>query len=300
MSRSTCGAPERERRKDRAHPIRSRLCDPTNPSSQFACHLQTCQRVFSNPKTRRLHLIDTHAYPKEYFFAVTNKGVGGLLKKWGDGASMLRREWKDRDGDGDDDVKGNEMETDQGIPAKEATATNGDSYSDTTPAPPQPKNKPKQPQTAKLTTDNDQLDGLTSSMTSLSLVPPSIRFGRGGKSGGFGNGNLNGQAEPQSQSQSQSQSQNQSVDPQPAGNAGANNVLGRGRGRGRGRGFIHPPVNGNHNTPASAPNSGVARGGFVGRGSPAGRAGIINVVPGRGRGRGVPRGRGRGGPLGPI
>jgi len=28
---------------------------------------------------------------------VTNKGVGGLLKKWGEGASLIRKEWKARE-----------------------------------------------------------------------------------------------------------------------------------------------------------------------------------------------------------
>ena len=276
---------------------RSRLYKATNyPVQQFACHLTTCQRVFSSPKTRRLHLIDTHAYPKEYFFAVTNKGVGGLLKKWGDGVSMLRREWKDRDGE-DDEVTDIQMETDDGIITTEEDVTDrGDSYTDTTHArsPQSKKTKPRpKPQTAKATTE-DQLDGLTSSMTSLSLVPPSIRFGRGGKSGGFGNGNHTGQTELQNQDQI-------AADSQPAGSTGANNaVLGRGRGRSRGRGFIQPPSTNGHHTPTSAQNGGVARGGFAVRGVPAGRGGLINVVPGRGRGRGAPpRGRARGG-LGPI
>ena len=29
---------------------------------------------------------------------MTNKGVGGLLKKWGEGASLVRGQWKKRDG----------------------------------------------------------------------------------------------------------------------------------------------------------------------------------------------------------
>ena len=66
-------------------------------SVQFECHLVTCGRNFSTPKTRRMHLIQAHGYPKEFFFAVTNKGVGGLLKKWGEGASLLRKTWKPRE-----------------------------------------------------------------------------------------------------------------------------------------------------------------------------------------------------------
>ena len=31
---------------------------------------------------------------------MTNKGVGGLLKRWGEGASLVRNVWKPREGDG--------------------------------------------------------------------------------------------------------------------------------------------------------------------------------------------------------
>ncbi|TFY67283.1 hypothetical protein EVJ58_g1725 [Rhodofomes roseus] len=72
-------------------------CSLMRHSSQFACHLASCSRLFLTPKARRLHLIQGHGYPKEYFFAVTNKGVGGLLKKWGEGASMIRGQWRSRD-----------------------------------------------------------------------------------------------------------------------------------------------------------------------------------------------------------
>jgi len=49
-----------------------------------------------NPKARRHHLIQAHGYPAEFFFAITNKGVGGLLERWGEGASLIRGKWKDK------------------------------------------------------------------------------------------------------------------------------------------------------------------------------------------------------------
>jgi len=58
-----------------------------------------CGRRFSTPRTGRLHLIQAHGYPKQYFYAITNKGIGGLLKKWGEGASSIRKDWKPRAGD---------------------------------------------------------------------------------------------------------------------------------------------------------------------------------------------------------
>ncbi|KAF7985786.1 hypothetical protein HWV62_413 [Athelia sp. TMB] len=141
----------------------------------FACLLASCPRIFSSPKTRRLHLIDAHQYPKEYFFAVVNKGVGGLLKRWGDGVSLLRGEWKGRDPDGDGDDEDEDMEVDANgrlppphmAPKKKIPAAKA------------------QPEPIEVDMDHE-LDALTSKMTSLDLsIPPTIRFGRGGKSGGF-------------------------------------------------------------------------------------------------------------------
>lgn len=60
---------------------------------QFACLHPSCGSHFLDPKKRRLHLIDKHGFPKEYFFAVTRWGIGDVLRK---GGGMVRREWKDR------------------------------------------------------------------------------------------------------------------------------------------------------------------------------------------------------------
>ncbi|KAK0214904.1 hypothetical protein IW262DRAFT_1278424 [Armillaria fumosa] len=129
----------------------------------FACHLTACPKLFLTPKARRLHLINAHGFPKEYFFAVTNKGVGGLLKKWGEGASMIRGEWKKKEGPVDDDD--NDIQSDNGT-AEEI--------------------KIEEPShDLHIEEKGEDLDALADSMTSLSLVPDSIRFGRGGKGGGF-------------------------------------------------------------------------------------------------------------------
>ncbi|KAJ8473736.1 hypothetical protein ONZ51_g7670 [Trametes cubensis] len=166
----------------------------------FACHLATCPRRFSTPKTRRLHLIEAHGYPKEYFFAVTNKGVGGLLKRWGEGASLLRRPWRPRenahpDGDEDQDETEAEMEAeptavhepeedsddDEQIlfekmpvdrPAAKPIISNGRTEA-ADKAPMKSNGK------AKATQPGEDADALANAMGSLSLVPTSIQFGRG-------------------------------------------------------------------------------------------------------------------------
>ncbi|KAH7890972.1 hypothetical protein F5I97DRAFT_1934071 [Phlebopus sp. FC_14] len=170
----------------------------------FACHLVSCPRLFLTPKARRLHLIQAHSYPKEYFFAVTNKGVGGLLKKWGDGASMVRGSWKPRENGKASEVKGQregEMEVDSDSEEMEADDDDDDDeeedeageatpkvrYNNGTASPaPSPKPSTTQsPGQSRARSTSGEVDGLAQSMTSLSLVPSSIRFGRGGKNGGF-------------------------------------------------------------------------------------------------------------------
>ncbi|KIK99135.1 hypothetical protein PAXRUDRAFT_823103 [Paxillus rubicundulus Ve08.2h10] len=163
----------------------------------FACHLVSCPRLFLTPKTRRLHLIQVHAYPKEYFFAVTNKGVGGLLKRWGDGASMIRGTWKSRENGAQEEKKGLErdMEVDSDEEEEEGSDDDDEESGEETPKvrddhhvhvrSPATSPKPPSPRQSGVRQSSTQVDELAHSMSSLSLIPASIRFGRGGKSGGF-------------------------------------------------------------------------------------------------------------------
>lgn len=131
-----------------------------------------------------------HGYPKLYFFAVTKHGIGELLARYGEGATLIRKEWKPRPGsigdtkarasnddDSDDsDLHDSEHGTDKledadagSEPTKKAPETPS-AGSRASPQPPQPA---------------EALDDLTSSMKSLNLVPTSIRFGRGARRAGF-------------------------------------------------------------------------------------------------------------------
>ncbi|KAM6497228.1 hypothetical protein JOM56_007701 [Amanita muscaria] len=123
----------------------------------FGCHQATCKRLFMTPKSRRLHLIEGHKYPKEYFFAVTNKGVGGLLQKWGEGASMIRKEWKAREAKGDNKADDSDEEA-----GSESSAEDGGGNKE------------------------DVDEELMAQMNALSLVPQTVRFGRGGTQRGLG------------------------------------------------------------------------------------------------------------------
>ena len=136
------------------------------------------------------------------------------MKKWGEGASLIRKEWKGReeneggkeeamdmkrvrdhrmavdeedddDDDDDDDDEEEEEEPDdlEATPRMLPRRTIGvhsppSSRADTHVA-------NNNLNTDGSTTDNTDLTNLTESLNSLSLVPNSIRFGRGGKGGGF-------------------------------------------------------------------------------------------------------------------
>lgn len=143
---------------------------------------------------------------------MTNKGVGGLLKKWGEGASLIRKEWKTREEndeggkkvvdtkshraggddemavDDEDDEEDDEDEDDEEEEEEEPDL-------ETTPRmlprrtigvhSPQLSSHPNTDISNDRDGSNNDLTNLTESLNSLSIVPTSIRFGRGGKSGGF-------------------------------------------------------------------------------------------------------------------
>ncbi|EPQ56134.1 hypothetical protein GLOTRDRAFT_120769 [Gloeophyllum trabeum ATCC 11539] len=160
-----------------------------NLVTKFACHLVSCNRLFLTPKARRLHLIQAHGYPKEYFFAVTNKGVGGLLKKWGEGATLIRGEWKPRDTQANTSESDNpETETrtseevEDSMHIVETRPVVGSSTFVSNPA----TFTGDEANDSEVGHEDYDLEALRDSMTSLSLVPSAIRFGRGGKAGGFG------------------------------------------------------------------------------------------------------------------
>ncbi|CAA7269256.1 unnamed protein product [Cyclocybe aegerita] len=272
LHQTECHDPIAALRKDRGEKI-------------FECHVPapTCGRSFLTPKARRLHLIQAHAFPKEYFFAVTNKGVGGLLKKWGEGASLVRKEWKPRSKQQRDganvhreDARMDEDEEEEDSEEQDEDDEILDEDEDTRDLDATPRMQPRRitsPGSSDRTHsnhtphDNAGVAALTDSLNSLSLVPNSVRFGRGGKTSGFApnnqvRGGKRGRGKPQTRGASHTaQYQTMEVDPVPeAGPPGrrTGNDLGRstinstfvppiirgrgvpnrarGRARGRGRG----------------------------------------------------------------
>lgn len=214
--------------------------------------------------------------------------MGGLLKRWGDGASMIRGTWKPRDNKNEKDSEDDEMvidedeEEDSDEGETEESSSGDEQNGEATPKirhhqeleeiPTRTAISPRRGNGAVQTAADHDIDKLANSINSLSLVPPSIRFGRGGKNGGF--------VHPEMHNPQVSK-----FNPHTFGPRG-------GRGRARIATVVHPRA-GSHNVQIGAPHPSaevdVQPGiGPVSRGvSPRGRAGVIHVRGGfRGRGRG--------------
>src|SRR3954447_3040965 len=58
---------------------------------QYSCFVEGCDRKCSTPQKRRLHLIDKHMYPKNFFFAVTKEGIDGRRSMLLEGGHRRRR-----------------------------------------------------------------------------------------------------------------------------------------------------------------------------------------------------------------
>ncbi|GAA5860236.1 hypothetical protein JCM1840_002831 [Sporobolomyces johnsonii] len=134
----------------------------------FACFVPSCSRHFATPKTRRLHLIDRHAYPPQYFFGVTIWGIEDVLKK---GGGMVRRDWKPRAGQPGWETGGGRASSDDDDDDHEESARGM--------GPPSPvSSRAASPPPPPM--ERDDVDDLALSLsgTSISLIPRSVRLAR--------------------------------------------------------------------------------------------------------------------------
>jgi hypothetical protein len=150
--------------------------------------------MFANPKARRLHLIAAHAYPKEYFFAITNKGIGGLLRRWGEGASLLRGQWRARDSEENAEGDEESVSQSQRLSPHQHSDSDGEGIDDIAegkesfaPDSASASALPDQDAIAETIDKGDrdadadaEVDALARDVSALGLIPSSVSFGRGG------------------------------------------------------------------------------------------------------------------------
>lgn len=121
---------------------------------------------------RRMHLIDKHMYPKNFFFAVTRDGIDGRRSLLNDGSHHRRRSSTNSQV-----TKGSRRRA--SLLEAEGAKSQQEPKSQQTPKSPkaQKEEEKKKPDSEK-SPDTEMAD-LAGAMSSLSFVPPSIRFGRG-------------------------------------------------------------------------------------------------------------------------
>ncbi len=147
--------------------------------SQYQCFVEGCDKICSTPQKRRMHLTDKHMFPKNYDFQIVNTGIdkrSSMLRtrhrRCSSAASRaLYREQQTKKLPSPTLVESAPDVRESPVSSPEARipgATRSQNAS----------SKPQHPPIA-------DIDDLTSGMSALKFVPPSVRFGRGGRRGGF-------------------------------------------------------------------------------------------------------------------
>jgi len=127
---------------------------------------------------RRKHLIEAHYFEPSFFFAVIKYGIGNQLRAWAAGGT--RPELPNKAAN----LTSTVIETGQDNPPRKSRSRSKD------------RRKAKEPATEASTPTSQQrkqgangkddtVDSITDKMKNISLVPSSVRFGRGGRHAGF-------------------------------------------------------------------------------------------------------------------
>lgn len=145
----------------------------------YACFVEDCDKVCSDWKKRRSHLVDKHGFPRNYDFFIVNNGIDGRR-------SMLRAGI---------DARGHRKSSRERSNSSATEAASSQSTEATSVGEPEAGHAESEPMTvrAKERDVTGQLparqgagvDELTTSMSSLKMVPRSITFGRRGGRAGF-------------------------------------------------------------------------------------------------------------------
>ena len=151
----------------------------------YACFVEDCDKVCSDWKKRRSHLVDKHGFPRNYDFLVVDHGIDHRrsMLRAGIDAQGHRKSSRERQGKSADPTETTEATQSPEASSTKATINNNASgqTEDAT------ENGPQADVTeakAKGEGKTSALDDLTSSFSSLQMVPRSVTFGqRKGRSG---------------------------------------------------------------------------------------------------------------------
>ncbi|KAI4203944.1 MAG: hypothetical protein LQ348_001357 [Seirophora lacunosa] len=140
----------------------------------YRCFVEDCDKVCSTPQKRKMHLQAKHFFPKDYDFFIVNDGIDKR-------SSMLRTRHRrassaasralyrgQKTGGANNRPSSSSKETGQ----EAAGSKSSDDVHQISPEKrdfPDPASEPP----------SQEMDDLTSTMSALKFVPPSVRFGRG-------------------------------------------------------------------------------------------------------------------------
>ena len=142
-----------------------------------------CDKICSTPQKRRMHLIDKHMFPKNYDFFIVNSGIDKR-------SSMLRTRHR-RPSSAASRALYREHQANGGskssMPAeKETKEALMDPAMPSIPTAIEPTSiRSGKASGAQENPSDVDMDSLSSTLNALKFVPPSVRFGRGGRKGGF-------------------------------------------------------------------------------------------------------------------
>jgi hypothetical protein len=122
-----------------------------------------------------MHLIDKHMYPKNFFFAVTKEGIDGRKSLLLEGGHYRRASSSNFSATKDSRRRSSIFEAGSSKTPSTGKPQSQEEAEDPTKPEDASKDRKNGPDTA--------MEDLTDAMSSLQFIPPSIRFGRGGKAG---------------------------------------------------------------------------------------------------------------------
>lgn len=139
----------------------------------YQCFVEGCDKVCSTPQKRRMHLTDKHVFPKNYDFQIVNTGIDKR-------SSMLRARPRKHSS-----AASRAFQHAQRNSSTEASPNHDLEPRNTLESPAAQNSNGSTGRSSHSPSLHADVDELTSTMSALKFVPPSIHFGRRGRRGGL-------------------------------------------------------------------------------------------------------------------
>ncbi|OLN81466.1 Zinc finger protein 511 [Colletotrichum chlorophyti] len=144
----------------------------------YSCFVEGCERICMTPQKRRMHLIDKHQYPKNYFFALSKEGIDGRRSLLVEGGHHRRKSSTSFSATKESKRRTSILESSasQGGESQELDEATASGTANAAAV---------SPQSAAKERPDTEMEDLADAMSALQFVPNSVRFGRGGGRAGF-------------------------------------------------------------------------------------------------------------------